>query len=188
MCPRCWALFLMTEAHNSASSGNANGLTRLASSNASRLSRSSRLCAFPARARTKFGNPGWRQNAARCSPPRRLRAPARKVPTTLIQAWELLICGHMLPRMIGWLDKCFDLAALRDHFLPFVGRSSAGGSSRIANGVRLSSSRFHSSSRRSLTLLARAARASTRLGNPSARQNPARLRPEPMLRHASPFS
>lgn len=43
--------------------------------------------------------------------------------------------------------------------------------------MRLSSSRFHSSSRRSLTLLARAARASTRLGKPSALQYAARRRP-----------
>jgi len=46
--------------------------------------------------------------------------------------------------------------------------------------------RFHSSSRYSLRFLALAALASTRLGNPSLRQKAARLRPEPMLRHASP--
>ena len=60
---------------------------------------------------------------------------------------------------------------------PRLDLSSVDGSSRIANGVRRSSSRFHSSSRRSLTLLARAAGARTRLGNPSARQKAARFGP-----------
>ena len=43
--------------------------------------------------------------------------------------------------------------------------------------MRCNSSRFHSSSRRSLCLLDLAARASTRLGNPGERQNCARDRP-----------
>ena len=56
-------------------------------------------------------------------------------------------------------------------------RSSSGGSSKIANGVRCNSSRFHSSSRRSLRFSALAARASTKFGNPIERQNAARRRP-----------
>ena len=78
--------------------------------------------------------------------------------------------------MIRWLAKCFDLAA-RDHFLPLLGLSSPGGSSRIANGVRRNSSRFHSLARRSSRFLALAARASTRFGKPSRRQKAPRRRP-----------
>jgi len=50
------------------------------------------------------------------------------------------------------------------------------------------SSRFHSSSRRSLTLLAKAARAHTRLGKPSEHQNAARRRPFQRLSDESAFA
>ena len=60
---RLLACFGAREAQNSASPGNANGLTRLASSRVSLLSRSARLRALASRARTRFGNPRLRQNA-----------------------------------------------------------------------------------------------------------------------------
>ena len=76
------------------------------------------------------------------------------------------------------LAKCCDLAAPRDHFPRgfFTGLSSSGGSSRTANGVRFSSSRFHSSIRRSLTFSAKAARARIRFGYPRDFQNALRCR------------
>jgi hypothetical protein len=72
VCPDARTFLLETEAHSSASSGNANGLTRLASSRVSLLFRSSPFRALAARARTRFGNPNTRQNAARLRPFHRL--------------------------------------------------------------------------------------------------------------------
>lgn len=63
-----------------------------------------------------------------------------------------------------WLDKYFDLAAASITASRSWALGLIGSSSRIANGVRSNSSRFHSSSRRSLRLLALAVRASTKLG------------------------
>jgi hypothetical protein len=62
--------------------------------------------------------------------------------------------------------------------MAFFGLSFSAGSSRSANGVRRSSSCFHSSSLHCLTLLAKAARARTRLGNPSERQKAGRCSPQ----------
>ena len=67
LCPGALRFLPATEAHSSASSGNAHGLARIASSRVFLLSRSSRLRALAALARTRFGN--RRQKAARFSPP-----------------------------------------------------------------------------------------------------------------------
>jgi len=56
----------------------------------------------------------------------------------------------------------------RKLFLPLLGLRSSSGSSGIANGVRCNFFCFHSSSRRTLTLLARAARGRNRLEKPCA--------------------
>jgi hypothetical protein len=72
---------LLTEAHGCASAGNANELTRLASSSVSLLSRSSRLRALAARARTKFGKRSWHQIAAPPYTPKTLRGGHRASPT-----------------------------------------------------------------------------------------------------------
>jgi hypothetical protein len=77
--------------------------------------------------------------------------------------------------VMRWFAKCFEPR-------PAITSSPSwpellGGSSKSANGLRLSSSRFHSSSPRSLTWLARAARARTRFGK-SDSQKAARLAPK----------
>lgn len=79
---------------------------------------------------------------------------------------------HQYPRRgcLGNLNGVWSLVA-------FFGLSSSGGSSRSANGVRLSSCCFHSASFRCRRFSALAARASTRLGKPSALQYAARFNP-----------
>jgi len=43
---------------------------------------------------------------------------------------ELDMLSRRRAEVMRWLDKCFDLAAARDHFHPFFGLSSSGWSSR----------------------------------------------------------
>jgi len=77
-------------------------------------------------------------------------------------------------RKLGYVElNVTDVARSREFFEKLVGLEFV---DEVA-GVRSSSARRHSSSFRSLTLLAKAARARTRLGNPSVRQKAARCRP-----------
>ena len=146
--------------------------------NLSRFSRSSRLRAFAARTRTRSERRVCARRRHAYARSRRsdtrVPGPVRKVLTTRTQAWDHL--RDLLVRGLSSLTKSRDLVA-RLRRGRFTGDNSGGCSSRIANGVRLSSSCFHSSSSRSLRLFALAARASTKVRKPERAPECSAFRP-----------